>query len=246
MVYSFIFPASCTESVETSAGRVILFGTIPTTIPDTTPTVTLATTHVDTTLILAEIPTVSPIVPPYFTSTDDPSDSDTPDTPPSPIHGTPFTEITPSTQSSLAASGALRLRVMILAPRQPIPYGRPYCGVIGERVRVMSIDTFSWVRGGGGTLGKGDIVRVNTLKLKKLINFFRSREVSMIWSFSVLGVCKSTKILVVCEYGLTSEWDYEDLTELLERESDEFVLNHEGDKNDAGVVSLMSDLTIKV
>ncbi|GJR49437.1 hypothetical protein Tco_1399958 [Tanacetum coccineum] len=42
------------------------------------------------------------------------------------------------------------------------------------------------------------------------------------------------------------EWDYEDLTELLERESDEFILNHEGDKNDAGVISLKSDLTIKV
>ncbi|GJY16753.1 leucine-rich repeat, ribonuclease inhibitor subtype protein [Tanacetum coccineum] len=37
-----------------------------------------------------------------------------------------------------------------------------------------------------------------------------------------------------------------DLTELLEGESDEFVLNHERDKNDAGVISLKSDLTIKV
>ncbi|GKA10806.1 hypothetical protein Tco_0690239 [Tanacetum coccineum] len=45
---------------------------------------------------------------------------------------------------------------------------------------------------------------------------------------------------------LTSEWDYEDLTKLLERECDEFVLNHEGDKNDARVISLKSDLTIKV
>ncbi|GJU92279.1 hypothetical protein Tco_1304702 [Tanacetum coccineum] len=44
------------------------------------------------------------------------------------------------------------------------------------------------------------------------------------------------------------EWDYEDLTELLEKESesDEFVLNQEGDKNDAVVISLKSDLTIKV
>nr|GEV71559.1 retrovirus-related Pol polyprotein from transposon TNT 1-94 [Tanacetum cinerariifolium] len=37
-----------------------------------------------------------------------------------------------------------------------------------------------------------------------------------------------------------------DLTELLEGESDEFVLNHEGDENDARVISLKSDLTIKV
>ncbi|GKB44090.1 hypothetical protein Tco_0889032 [Tanacetum coccineum] len=73
-----------------------------------------------------------------------------------------------------------------------------------------------------------------------------SREVGMIWSFSVLGVCKSTKIPFVCEYSLTSEWDSEDLTELLERKSDEFVLNHERDKNDFGVIFLKSDLTIKV
>ncbi|GJZ51156.1 hypothetical protein Tco_0605671 [Tanacetum coccineum] len=76
----------------------------------------------------------------------------------------------------------------------------------------------------------------------------RSRKAGMIWSFVFLGVCKRTKIPFVCEYGLTDEWDYEDLIELLEREreSDEFVLNHEGDKNDAGVISLKSDLTIKV
>ncbi|GJW89249.1 WAT1-related protein isoform X1 [Tanacetum coccineum] len=48
------------------------------------------------------------------------------------------------------------------------------------------------------------------------------------------------------KYGLAIEWNSEDLTELLEGESDEFVLNHEGDKNDAGVISLKSDLTIKV
>nr|GEX52876.1 hypothetical protein [Tanacetum cinerariifolium] len=50
---------------------------------------------------------------------------------------------------------------------------------------------------------------------------FRSRlsgEVGMIWSFSVFGECKSTKIPFVCEYGLTSKWDSEDLTELMERE----------------------------
>nr|GEV26339.1 hypothetical protein [Tanacetum cinerariifolium] len=72
------------------------------------------------------------------------------------------------------------------------------------------------------------------------------REVGMIWSFSVLGVFKSTKIPFVCEYGLTNEWDSKDLTKLLERGSDEFVLNHERDKNDDGVISLKSDLTIKV
>ncbi|GKB63109.1 hypothetical protein Tco_0919295, partial [Tanacetum coccineum] len=61
-----------------------------------------------------------------------------------------------------------------------------------------------------------------------------------------LGVCKRTKIPFVREYGLAIEWNYEDLTELLEGESDEFVLNHERDKNDAGVIYLKGDLTIKV
>nr|GEZ16926.1 putative reverse transcriptase domain-containing protein [Tanacetum cinerariifolium] len=49
--------------------------------------------------------------------------SDTPDTPPSPNHDTPFTEITASTQRSPVIP---RRRVMILAPGQPIPHGRPY------------------------------------------------------------------------------------------------------------------------
>ncbi|GKB28321.1 hypothetical protein Tco_0867722 [Tanacetum coccineum] len=152
---------SSEESAGTPTGRVILFGIIPTTILDTTPTVTPPATHIDTTLIPVEIPTVSPIIPssleytpaspdyspasdtefdpskdpssdhilllpatsPFLSSTDDSSDSDIPDIPPSPTYGTPFTEITLSTQSSPATSGALRHRVMILAPGQPIPHG---------------------------------------------------------------------------------------------------------------------------
>ncbi|GKC93972.1 hypothetical protein Tco_1159414 [Tanacetum coccineum] len=78
------------------------------------------------------------------------------------------------------------------------------------------------------------------------MNFFRSRKVGMIRSFGFLGVCKRTKIPFVYEYGLAIEWNSKDLTELLEGESDEFILNHEGDNNDAEVISLKSDLTIKV
>ncbi|GJR02256.1 hypothetical protein Tco_0525240 [Tanacetum coccineum] len=51
---------SSEDGVGTPAGRVILFGTIPTTILDTTPSVTSPTTHIDT----IPIPTVSPIIPP--------------------------------------------------------------------------------------------------------------------------------------------------------------------------------------
>ncbi|GKG29926.1 hypothetical protein Tco_0419824, partial [Tanacetum coccineum] len=62
------------------------------------------------------LPTISP----FLSSADDTTDSDTP---PSPTHGMSFTEITSSTQRS---SVIPRRRVMILAPGQPIPYGRPY------------------------------------------------------------------------------------------------------------------------
>ncbi|GKA94162.1 putative reverse transcriptase domain-containing protein [Tanacetum coccineum] len=51
---------SSEESVGTSTGQVILFGTIPTTIPDTTLSMTPPTTDIDTTLI----PTISPTIPP--------------------------------------------------------------------------------------------------------------------------------------------------------------------------------------
>ncbi|GKE81164.1 hypothetical protein Tco_1551164 [Tanacetum coccineum] len=105
---------SSEDSVGTPAGRVILFSTIPTTIPDTTPMITLPTTQTDIT------------------------DSDTHDTPPSPTHGIPFTETTLSTQRSPTASGALRRRVMVLAPGQPIPHGRPYCYYLNGPVHMMT------------------------------------------------------------------------------------------------------------
>ncbi|GKA94251.1 hypothetical protein Tco_0816289, partial [Tanacetum coccineum] len=49
-----------------------------------------------------------PATSPFLSSTDDSLDNDIPDTPPSPTHGTPFTETTLSTQSTPVAFGALR------------------------------------------------------------------------------------------------------------------------------------------
>ncbi|GKC27672.1 hypothetical protein Tco_1034966, partial [Tanacetum coccineum] len=46
---------SSEDTVGTPAGRVILFGTIPTTIPDTTTVITPPTTQIDTTVILLRI-----------------------------------------------------------------------------------------------------------------------------------------------------------------------------------------------
>ncbi|GJT67485.1 hypothetical protein Tco_1018965 [Tanacetum coccineum] len=119
---------SSEESVGTSTGRLILFGTIPTTIPDTTPIPTISPTippspdytpaspdyspASDTEFDLFEDPSSDHIPPlpatsPFLSSTDDSLDSDIPNIPPSPTHGTPFTETTLSTQRSPTASASL-------------------------------------------------------------------------------------------------------------------------------------------
>nr|GFB88061.1 hypothetical protein [Tanacetum cinerariifolium] len=55
---------SSEDNVGTPAGRVILFGTIPTTILDTTPVITLPTTQTDTIVIPIETPIITPTMPP--------------------------------------------------------------------------------------------------------------------------------------------------------------------------------------
>ncbi|GKD34206.1 hypothetical protein Tco_1249715 [Tanacetum coccineum] len=99
---------SSDESVGTSTSKVVLFGTIPTTVPATTPIADSPIIHDDIPLIPTETPTISPIVPTrppvaptiqytspfiYLNS----SNSNTPNTPPLPIHDTPPTKITQST-----------------------------------------------------------------------------------------------------------------------------------------------------
>ncbi|GKF01874.1 hypothetical protein Tco_0028797, partial [Tanacetum coccineum] len=56
-------------------------------------------------------------------------------TPPSPTHGTPFTEITASTQRLPIIP---HRRVMILSPGQPIPHGRPYRYHLNGPVHMMT------------------------------------------------------------------------------------------------------------
>ncbi|GKD21773.1 hypothetical protein Tco_1223476, partial [Tanacetum coccineum] len=144
----------------------ILFGTIPTTINNTTPSVIPPSTHIDTALTPTSpdytpaSPDYSPVfdmefdpsedplsdhippllaISPFLSSIDDSSDSDTPDTPPSPTHGTPFTEMTLSAQSTPITSGALCRRVMILSPGQPIPYVRLYRCHLNGPVHMMTV-----------------------------------------------------------------------------------------------------------
>ncbi|GJZ86571.1 hypothetical protein Tco_0658181 [Tanacetum coccineum] len=80
-----------------------------------------------------------PATSPFLSSTDNSSDSDIPDTPPSPTYGTPFTKTTLSTQSIPIAFGALRRRVMVLAPGQPNPHGRPYRYHLNRPVHMMTV-----------------------------------------------------------------------------------------------------------
>ncbi|GJQ90171.1 hypothetical protein Tco_0001310 [Tanacetum coccineum] len=129
---------SSEESVGTSTARVILFGTIPTIVPATTLTVDLPVIHDDTLLIPTDTPTISPIVPTIpsiaptiqYTSSficTDSSNSDTPDTPTSPIHDIPHAEISLSTRQILHAPPGLPYRLAVLVlPEQSIPVGRPY------------------------------------------------------------------------------------------------------------------------
>ncbi|GJS19921.1 hypothetical protein Tco_0448553 [Tanacetum coccineum] len=138
----------------------------PYTIPDTTPSVIPPSTHIDTELTPTSLdytpasPDYSPAsdmefdpsedpssdhIPPlpatspFLSSTDNSLDSDTPNTSPSPTYGTPFTETTLSTQRSPIASGALRHRVMVLAPGQSIPLGRPYRYHLNGLVHLMTV-----------------------------------------------------------------------------------------------------------
>nr|GEX18939.1 hypothetical protein [Tanacetum cinerariifolium] len=140
MVISVILDSSDSskESVRTSTGRVILFGTIPTTIPDTTPSVTLPSTYIDSALTLASAD-YTPASPNYSPASDmkfDPSED------PSSNHIPPLPAISPflsSTDDSLDTSGVLRCRVMILTPGQPIPHGQPYRYHPNGLIHIMTV-----------------------------------------------------------------------------------------------------------
>ncbi|GKC39051.1 hypothetical protein Tco_1051435, partial [Tanacetum coccineum] len=132
---------SSEDGVGTPAGRVILFGTIPTIFCHHTSVIHHGTQTDTPSLIHTEDSIIRPLYHPitaYLTilsSDDDTTDSDTPDTPPSPTYGTPFTEITVSTQRSPIIP---RRRVMILSPGQPIPHGRPYRYHLNGPVHMMT------------------------------------------------------------------------------------------------------------
>ncbi|GJX44039.1 putative reverse transcriptase domain-containing protein [Tanacetum coccineum] len=132
---------SSEDSVGTPAGRVILFGTIPTTIPDTTPVITpplLRLGHMKSDPL--EDPFIRPLYHHYqlfspFLSSVMNHRQCYASSHYHHSHGTPFTEITASTQRSPIIP---RRRVMILSPGQPIPHGRPYCYHLNGPVHMMT------------------------------------------------------------------------------------------------------------
>ncbi|GJS68945.1 putative reverse transcriptase domain-containing protein [Tanacetum coccineum] len=124
---------SLEDSVGTPTGQVILFGTIPTTIPDTTPVITLPATQTDTPVIPTETPIIAPTIPPspdYIPALPDYSpasdlESDPSEDPSSDIyhhyqlsHHFYHRMMTPQTRSPIIP----HRRVMILSPGQPIPH----------------------------------------------------------------------------------------------------------------------------
>nr|GFB91892.1 hypothetical protein [Tanacetum cinerariifolium] len=98
---------SSEDIMRTPVGRVILFGTIPTTISNTTPVIAPPTTQTNTTVIPTETPIIAPTIPP------------SPDyTPVSPDYSPASdTESDPSEDPS---------SVHIPPLPAPIPHGRPY------------------------------------------------------------------------------------------------------------------------
>ncbi|GKE74521.1 hypothetical protein Tco_1536562, partial [Tanacetum coccineum] len=113
--------------VGTSTARVILFGTVPTTIPDTVPAIDSPIVHDDTSLIPTKTPTIPPIAStiPYtspFIYTDS-CDSNSSDRPSSLIRDSP-----PTIRQMLLAPHGLPCRPAIFVlPGQPIPFSRTFC-----------------------------------------------------------------------------------------------------------------------
>nr|GFB16880.1 hypothetical protein [Tanacetum cinerariifolium] len=129
---------SSEDSVGTPTGRVILFGTIPTNILKTTLVIAPPTTQTDTIMIPIETPIIAPSIPPSpdytpasldysptsETESDPSEDSSSGHIPPLPAVS-PFLSSDDDTTDSRSPV-IPRRRVMILAPGQPIPHGRPY------------------------------------------------------------------------------------------------------------------------
>ncbi|GJS41139.1 hypothetical protein Tco_0566182 [Tanacetum coccineum] len=129
----------------TPAGRVILFGTILTTIPDTTPVITPPTTQTDTTVIPTEIPIIAPTIPPspnytptspdYSPASDTEFDSSED---PSSDHIPPLPAISPFLSSADDTTDSDTPDTPP-SPTMPIPHGRSYRYHLNGLVHMMTV-----------------------------------------------------------------------------------------------------------
>nr|GEU35472.1 hypothetical protein [Tanacetum cinerariifolium] len=110
---------SSEDSMGTPAGRVILFGTIPTTITDTTPMIALPTA--DTPIIALTIPPS----PDYTPASLDYSPASEAESYPSEDLSSGHIPPLPATSPFLSSDDDTT-DIMILSPGQPIPYGQLY------------------------------------------------------------------------------------------------------------------------
>ncbi|GKE67592.1 hypothetical protein Tco_1521753, partial [Tanacetum coccineum] len=136
------------DSVGTPAGRVILFGTIPTTIPDTTSVIIPPTTKTDTIVIPTETPIIAPTIPPssdytpaspdYSPTSDSESD---PSKDPSSDHKPPLPATSPflsSDDDAIDSDSPDTPPSPTHAPGQPIPHGRLYRYHLNGPVHMMT------------------------------------------------------------------------------------------------------------
>nr|GEU55916.1 retrotransposon protein, putative, Ty3-gypsy subclass [Tanacetum cinerariifolium] len=121
------------------------------------------------------------------------------------------------------AFGALGLEIEALVDAMEDPIDDIVNAII--KMRVMFHDVLKMtsqehairknlIRSENDILDFNGAVQLDTFQLKKLISMVRSRKIGMIWSLSLLGICKRCKIPFIREDDLTIIWDYENLTEL--------------------------------
>nr|GEZ30425.1 reverse transcriptase domain-containing protein [Tanacetum cinerariifolium] len=129
MVISVILVSSNSseDSMGTPAGRVILFDTIPTTIPDTTPVIAPPTTQTNTIGIPTETPIIAPTIPPSPDCTPaspnySPASETESDPTEDPSYQLSYHFYHPMMTPQIRSPVIPRRRVMILAPGQHIPH----------------------------------------------------------------------------------------------------------------------------
>ncbi|GKE38560.1 hypothetical protein Tco_1461965 [Tanacetum coccineum] len=126
-----------------------MFGTIPTTIPDTTPVIIPPTTQTDTIVIPTETPIITPTIPPssdyspaspdYSPASD--SESDPSEDPPS-DHIPPLSATSPflsSDDDTTDSDSPDTPPSPTHAPGHPIPHGRPYRYHLNRPIHMMTV-----------------------------------------------------------------------------------------------------------